>query len=63
LALGFGTLTNLLPWLWMFPSMGFGAFGHLAPAELMLLRSSFVNHIIFGAGLALSTYWLGLLRS
>jgi hypothetical protein len=63
LALGYGVLTNLLPWLWMFPSMGFGVFGRSGPPEMMLLRSSFVNHIIFGLGLAVSTRWFGLLRS
>ena len=62
LALGFGVFTNLLPWLWMFPSMGFGVFGRSAPPEWMLLRSSFVNHIFFGLGLAASTNWLGVLR-
>jgi hypothetical protein len=59
LALGFGLLTNLLPWLFMFPSMGFGAFGGAAPAELMLLRTSFLNHVLFGAGLAASACALG----
>ena len=60
LALGFGALTNALPWLWMFPSMGFGPFGTGAPSEWLLLRSSLVNHLVFGAGLALSTRWLGI---
>jgi hypothetical protein len=59
LALGFGILTNLLPWLLMFPSMGFGTFGGAAPAELMLLRSSFLGHVLFGAGLAASACALG----
>jgi hypothetical protein len=31
------------------------------PPELMLLRSSFVNHVIFALGLAIWTTWLGLL--
>jgi hypothetical protein len=44
LALAFGVATNLLPWLLMFPSMGFGWFGRDAPAELLLIRTSFVNH-------------------
>ena len=58
LALGFGILTNLLPWLVMFPSMGFGPFGQRAPAALLLFRTSFVNHVIFGVGLGLAS--LGL---
>jgi hypothetical protein len=62
LALTFGVCTNALPWFWMFPSMGFGVLGRAGPPELLLLRSSFVNHVIFGLGLASSSYWLGLLR-
>ena len=65
LALGFGysdqSATLALD---PFPSMGFGAFGRLAPAELMLLRSSFVNHILsLERASPYPTYWLGLLRS
>jgi apolipoprotein N-acyltransferase len=63
LALGFGFATNLLPWLIMFPAMGFGPFGCAGPPALMLFRSSFVNHSIFAVGLALSTRALGLLRA
>ncbi|MBS1153641.1 MAG: hypothetical protein H6Q89_5339, partial [Myxococcaceae bacterium] len=59
----FGTLTNLLPWLLMFPAMGFGAFGKDGPPELMLLRSSFVSHLAFGLGLAWTTLALGRVKS
>jgi hypothetical protein len=62
LALGFGLFTNLLPWLWMFPSMGFGAFGAAAPPELLLLRTSLVNHAVFGLGLGIWTLCLGVVR-
>jgi hypothetical protein len=62
LALGFGLATNLLPWLIMFPAMGFGLFGRAGPPAFMLFRSSFVNHAIFAVGLALSTRALGLMR-
>ena len=62
MAVAFGTLTNLLPWLFMFPSMGFGTFGRSGAAEWMLFRSSFINHLFFGIGIAASTYWLGILR-
>jgi hypothetical protein len=55
-ALAFGLLTNALPWLVMFPAMGFGWFGLHAPPEYMLLRSSLLNHVGFGLGLALSTW-------
>jgi len=33
-ALAFGLFTNLLPWLVMFPSMGFGVLGLRGPSEL-----------------------------
>lgn len=60
LSLGFGLATNALPWLGMFPSMGFGLFGRGAPAELLLVRTSFVNHAFFGVGLALAGRALAL---
>jgi hypothetical protein len=40
LSLVFGVATSLLPWLLMFPSMGFGLFGRRGPAELLLFRTS-----------------------
>jgi hypothetical protein len=60
LAVAFGVTTNLLPWLVMFPSMGFGLFGREGPPDLMLFRTSSVNHLLFGVGLAWSTYALRL---
>ena len=57
-ALAFGLFTNLLPWLLMFPSMGFGVLGLRGPSELLLLRSSLVNHLLFGLGLGLALRWL-----
>jgi len=62
IVVSFGVLTNLLPWLVMFPDMGFGWFGSAAPRELLLVRTSFVNHLVFAAGLLASTRFLGLLR-
>ena len=62
-ALAFGLLSNLLPWLWMFPSMGYGLFGVSAPSEWLLFRSSFVAHVFFGVGLALFTHVTGAFRS
>lgn len=47
-ALGFGLLTNALPWLWLFPSCGLGLMGLKGKG---LLLSSLVNHLVFGAGL------------
>jgi len=58
LAISFGLLTNLLPWLLMFPSMGFGVMGLRGPPELLLVRSSFANHVFFGLGLWLSLRYL-----
>jgi hypothetical protein len=63
LAIAFGGCTNLLPWLVMFPAMGFGRFGSTAPREWMLMRSSCASHLFFGLGLALSSRWLGLIGS
>jgi hypothetical protein len=49
-ALGFGALTNVFPWLLMFPAMGYGFFGQSAPGDWLLLRSSFLNHVLYGVG-------------
>jgi hypothetical protein len=57
-ALAFGALTNALPWLLMFPAMGFGWFGSDGPRDYLLLRSSFLNHLVFGLGLAIATTWI-----
>ncbi len=54
-------MTNLLPWLILFPAMGFGWFGGAAPPELQLPRTSVVNHAVFGVGIAWSTRLLGVL--
>jgi hypothetical protein len=53
-ALGFGLLTNALPWLLMFPAMGYGWFGLHGPPKTRLFPSSFVTHFFYGVGL-----WLG----
>ncbi len=52
-AILYGFATNALPWLVMFPAMGFGVCGLAGPAELLLFRSSLLNHLCWGAGLAL----------
>jgi len=51
LALAFGLCTNLLPWLLMFPAMGYGLFGSHGPAGTRLFVSSLVSHAFFGVGL------------
>src|SRR5262249_25525777 len=46
-AIVFGTSTSFLAWLWMLPSMGFGLFGLTGPPEMLLFRTSLVNHVVF----------------
>jgi hypothetical protein len=47
----FGIATVLLPWLWLFPSIGIGFFASKAPNRYRFLKTSFVNHTNFGLGL------------
>ena len=54
-ALGFGLSTNVLPWLLMFPAMGYGFFGSHGPAGTRLFLSSLMSHAFFGLGL-----WAGI---
>lgn len=54
-ALSFALCTNLLPWLLMFPAMGYGWFGAHGPAGTRLFLSSLVTHCFYGLGL-----WLGV---
>jgi|SRR5215475_6765310 len=53
-AVGFALCTNLLPWLLMFPAMGYGWFGTHGPPGTRLFVSSLVTHCFYGTGL-----WLG----
>ncbi len=53
-ALGFGLCTNLLPWLLMFPAMGYGWFGMQGPPGTRLFVSSLATHCFYGVGL-----WIG----
>ena len=53
-ALAFGFGTNLLPWLIMFPLMGYGFFGAHGPAGTRLFVSSCASHAFFGLGLWLA---------
>ena len=54
--LAFAVCTNLLPWLLMFPAMGYGWFGTHGPPGTRLFFSSLVTHSFYGVGL-----WIGLL--
>jgi len=53
-ALVFALCTNLLPWLLMFPAMGYGWFGAHGPPGTRLFLSSLMTHAFYGVGL-----WLG----
>lgn len=57
LGVPYGVATSLFAWFVMFPAMGFGLFGNAAP-ELLLFRSSLVNHLLYGVGLALAARFL-----
>jgi Protein of unknown function (DUF2938) len=59
LALAFGLVTNLLPWLIMFPSMGYGFFGEHGPEGTRLFVTSLVNHTCFGVGIYAGVRLLG----
>jgi hypothetical protein len=50
-ALSFGLITNVLPWLVMFPAMGYGWFGAHCPPGTRLFVSSLISHCLFGLGL------------
>jgi len=53
-ALSFALCTNLLPWLLMFPAMGYGWFGTHGPPGTRLFLSSLVTRCFYGVGL-----WIG----
>lgn len=50
-ALGYAVCTNALPWLTMFPAMGYGFFGAHGPSGARLFLSSLCNHAFYGMGL------------
>jgi DUF2938 family protein len=56
LAVTFGVLSSALPWIFMFPAMGYGFFGIRGPAGTRLFVSSLISHACFGLGL-----WVGAL--
>ena len=55
LALPFALSTSILPWLLMFPAMGYGVFGAHGPEGTRLFTSSIASHAFFGVGL-----WIAL---
>ncbi len=62
-AVAFGVATNALPWLLMFPAMGFVLAGLAGPEESLLFRTSFVNHLGWGVGLGLAVHVAALRRA
>jgi hypothetical protein len=55
----FGLATVLLPWLWLYPSMGLGFLASKTPRKSPFIVTSLVNHTNFGLGL---TIWVVLFR-
>ena len=51
MAVVFGLCANLLPWLLMFPAMGYGFFGAHGPDGTRLFVSSLASLACFGLGL------------
>ena len=60
-ALGYGLATCALPWFLMFPAFGFGLLGLRGPPQLMLIRTSVINHLFYGFGLwwSVNALWVG----
>jgi hypothetical protein len=50
-ALGYGLVTCVFPWLLVYPSLGYGAFGMKAPAGMKPIVSSVLYHLFYGFGL------------
>jgi hypothetical protein len=57
----YGGLTNALPWLMMYPSMGFGFFARKLAIQKELLKFSLINHLVFGLGLGILTTVFGMI--
>ena len=47
----FGIATVILPWFWLFPSIGLGFLASKSPDKLSVIKTSLVNHTNFGLGL------------
>ena len=48
---GFGFGTIVLPWVWLFPSVGLGFFASKSTDQLRIVQTSVANHTNFGVGL------------
>jgi DUF2938 family protein len=56
----FGLATVLLPWLWLYPSMGLGFLASKTPKKSPYIVTSLVNHTNFGLGFLI---WIVFFRS
>jgi len=52
-ALAYGVATTAATWFFVFPSLGFGAFGRRSPEGLRATLSSLANHAFYGLGIAM----------
>ena len=59
IALLFGLATTVLPWFWLFPSIGLGVIASKAPKKSPYIVTSLVNHTNFGLGFMT---WIVLFR-
>jgi len=55
----FGLATVLLPWLWLYPSIGLGLLARKTPKRTPYIFTSLVNHTAFGLGLLI---WVAVFR-
>ena len=55
----FGLTTVLLPWLWLYPSIGLGFMASKTPRRSPYIVNSLVNHTNFGLGLVV---WIVVFR-
>lgn len=55
----FGVTTVLLPWLWLYPGIGFGLLASKAKNKLDFIIFSIINHLNFGIGM---TIWIVFFR-
>ena len=59
MALIFGLITVLLPWLWLYPSIGLGFLASKTPKTSPYIITSLINHTGFGLGLVV---WIVVFR-
>lgn len=59
MALIFGILTVLLPWLWLYPSIGLGILASKTTNKSAYIITSLINHTDFGLGLVV---WIAVFR-